>query len=164
MIALKISRIGIASVFVCIFCAVSTAQNSIQPVSWSIALKPGTSVGPGSHLTLDVAAHIEDGWHVYAFHQADGGPTPLRITADPTGIVQLAGLPSGSLPVKKHDSSFDLTTETFSGQVELHVPVVAKASTSVGGDAIGLNIRFQACNDHVCLPPRTVHLIVSTKS
>ncbi len=109
---------------------------------------------------MDLAAHVDEGWHVYGLNQVDGGPTPLRITVDPNGVVQSAGTPSGTPPTKKHDSSFDLDTEMFIHPFTLHVPVQVKPHTAAGSQDIGLNVRFQACNDHVCLPPRTVHLTV----
>ena len=160
MIAAKTNRTGFAVLLGCLSCVAAAAQGSVQPVSWSISAVPGASSKPGSHLTLNLTAHIDDGWHVYALNQAEGGPTPLRVTADPNGIVQLAGTPCGSSPIKKHDSSFDLDTEIFNHLITLHVPVLVKPYAAGGSEVIGLNVRFQACNDHVCLPPRTVHLTI----
>ena len=134
------------------------AQAKLQPVSWSTSLGSKPSSKPGSHLMLDVTAHIEDGWHVYGLNQGEGGPTPLRITPAPNSIVQLAGTPSGTAPVRRHDPSFDLDTEVFNHLFTLHVPLVVTPHVAEAGEEIGLNVRFQACNDHVCLPPRTVHL------
>jgi DsbC/DsbD-like thiol-disulfide interchange protein len=140
--------------------AAAAAQSPAQPVSWSVSASAGTVAKPGTHLTLNLAAQVEDGWHVYGLNQADGGPTALRITVDPDGIVQSAGTPSGTPPMKKHDASFDLDTEVFVHPFTLHVPVQVKPHAAAGSQDIALNVRFQACNDHVCLPPRTVHLTV----
>jgi DsbC/DsbD-like thiol-disulfide interchange protein len=163
MIAAKKSRLGFTAFLGSLSC-VAAAQGAVQPVSWSISASPGASAKPGNRLTLDLTAHIDDGWHVYAFNQAEAGPTPLRITADTNGIVQLAGAPTGTSPIRKHDSSFDLDTEIFNHLVTLHVPVVVKPSAAGGSEEIALNVRYQACNDHVCLPPRTVHLTVPAKT
>ncbi|WP_158792795.1 protein-disulfide reductase DsbD N-terminal domain-containing protein [Granulicella sp. L60] len=156
-------RIGLAVLLSCLTYIAALAQGAIQPVSWALSSTPEPSTAAGSHLTLDLTAHIDDGWHVYAFHQAENGPTPLRITADPNGTVQLAGTPSGTSPIKRHDTSFDLDTEIFDHQFTVHVPVLMKLSAAAG-EQIGLDVRFQACNDHICLPPKTVHLTVPLKA
>jgi DsbC/DsbD-like thiol-disulfide interchange protein len=141
-------------------CSVAAAQGPPQPVTWSVSASGGPTARTGNHITLDLAAHLEEGCHVYGLNQVDGGPTPLRITVDANGVAQTAGTPSGTPPTKKHDSSFDLDTEVFVNPFTLHIPVQLKPHTATGTQDIALNIRFQACNDHVCLPPRTVHLTV----
>ncbi len=140
--------------------AAAQAQAPIQPVSWSLS-RSAASAKPGSRLTLSLTAHIDEGWHVYALKQVEGGPTPLRITTDPNGSVQVAGAPSGTAPTKRHDASFDLDTQVFNHLFTLKVPVQVRPAAAAGED-IALNVRFQACNDHVCLPPRTVHLSLAS--
>jgi hypothetical protein len=108
-----------------------------------------------------VFAH--DGGVLWA-QSGGGGPTPLRIVADPSGSAQLAGTPTGTAPGRKHDASFYLETEVFDHPFTLHVPVVVKAASGAGSDDIALSVWFQACNDHVCPPPRTIHLTVPVKS
>ena len=144
----------------CLGCIAATAQAPLQPVTWTITANPAQ---PGGSLSIDVTAKFDEGWHVYGLNQAEGGPTPLRITTDPNGSFQLAGTPSGSLPVKQHDKSFDLDTETFVHPFTLHVPVRVKPNSPAGNQDVALNVRFQACNDRVCLPPKTVHLTATVR-
>jgi len=51
-----------------------------------------------------------------------GGPAPLRVTLDANEVVQTAGAPTGSSPVKKHDTAFDLDTEVYNGRFDLNLP------------------------------------------
>lgn len=141
-------------------CAAAAAQATVQPVSWSASRKDASAARPGSKLTVDVQAQVEAGWHVYGLRQADGGPTPLRVTVDPTGVVLSGGMPSGTSPTRTHDKSFDLETEVYLRSFSLHVPVEVKPGSPTGSQQVGVNVRYQACNDHVCLPPKTVHLTV----
>jgi DsbC/DsbD-like thiol-disulfide interchange protein len=136
------------------------AQAPPQPVSWSVTAVAVTAAKPGVRLTLDLAAHMDEGWHVYGLHQVEGGPTPLRITVDPNGAVQSAGVPSGTPPTKTHDKSFNLDTEVYLNSFSLHVPVQINPQPAAGNQEVAVQVRFQACNDHVCLPPKTVHLTV----
>jgi DsbC/DsbD-like thiol-disulfide interchange protein len=158
MIETTLIRLEIIAFLGYLVSAVAAAQTPVQPVSWSARAE--VDAKPGSHMIVSLSAQVEEGWHVYGLNQVEGGPTPLRITMDPNGIVQPAGTPSGTPPVKKHDVSFDLDTEVFARPFTLRVPVQVKPHTAVGSQDIAFNVRFQACNDHVCLPPRTVHLTV----
>lgn len=143
-----------------IYAGRTTAQTPVQPVTWSVSANAGTGPKLEGHLTLDLVADVTDGWHVYGLHQVEGGPTPLRITVDEQGIVQTAGVPTGTAPARKRDASFGLDTELYLHPFSLHIPLQIKPRTSAGSQQIALNVRFQACNDRVCLPPKTVHLTV----
>ena len=143
------------------FCGeMSNAQGPIQPVQWSGSAKPGTPLKRGSKVAIELSAEVQSGWHVYGLSQAAGGPTPLQVTLDPNEIVRSAGAVSGTPPLKKHDSSFDLETESYLGSFALHVPVQVNDHSAAGKQVISVAIRFQACSDRTCLPPRTVHVSV----
>jgi hypothetical protein len=107
---------------------------------------------------IEVTAAIDEGWHVYGLEQSPGGPTPLRATLDENEVVQAAGAPSGSPPTKQHDSSFNLETETYTRSFVLRLPAQVKPHAAAGKQLAPVSVRFQACNDRICLPPRTVHL------
>ena len=100
------------------------------------------------------------GWHVYGLEQPPGGPTPLRVTLDENGIVLRAGATSGSAPIKKQDQSFNLETQFYSHSFVLHVPIQVKPGSPRGKQSVPVSVRFQACSDRMCLPPRTVHVSV----
>jgi len=141
-------------------CAAAAAQTSVQPVSWSVSASGRTAARPNEGLMLDLDARVDEGWHVYGLRQVDGGPTPLRITVDPNGALQPAGAPSGTAPTKTRDRSFNLDTEVYLHSFNLRVPVQVKPQSAAGSQEVAVSVRFQACNDRVCLPPRTVHLTV----
>jgi thiol:disulfide interchange protein DsbD len=138
----------------------ATAQTPVPPVVWAVSASPGTAAKTAGLLTLDLDAQVAEGWHVYGLHQVDGGPSPLRITVDEQGVVQTAGSPTGTVPTRRRDASFGLDTELYLHPFSLHVPVQVKPHTAPGSQQIAVNVRFQACNDHVCLPPKTVRLTV----
>jgi hypothetical protein len=143
-----------------LLCGVGVAQGPIQPVQWSSAASPKGPVRPGSKIAIELSAEIQDGWHVYGLTQVSGGPTPLRVSLDENGTAQIAGAASGTASVKKHDSSFDLDTEVYIHLFSIHFPLQVKQHASAGDQSVPVSVRFQACNDRTCLPPRTVHLPV----
>jgi len=143
-----------------ILCTVSFAQAPVQPVTWSTSTSAKGELKRGSRVTLDLSADIQEGWHVYGLNQAPGGPTPLHVAVDENDIVQSGGALSSTKPVKQHDRAFDLDTETYTHSFVLHLPVEVKQHAIIGNRSVPVSVRLQACNDRVCLPPKTVRLAV----
>jgi hypothetical protein len=136
------------------------AQAPIQPVQWLGSIAKKTPIEPGRRATIEVEGNIQDGWHIYGLDQVSGGPTPLRVILDDNEFMQSAGAIKGTEPVKKHDTSFDLETQVYTHSFTLQLPVLVKQHPATGKQAVSLSVRFQACSDRVCLPPRTVHVAV----
>jgi len=141
-------------------CSAVASQVPVQPVQWTGAVAPKTAVRAGANIVIELSAAVQEGWHVYGLAQLPGGPTPLRVTLDTNAFVQTAGAPTGSSPVKKHDTAFDLDTEVYNGRFDLHLQAQINQHSPAGRNLIPVSVRFQACNDRVCLPPRTIHLSV----
>jgi hypothetical protein len=125
-----------------------------------VALTPNAAIKPGANSVIELSAEVEEGWHVYGLTQLPGGPTPLRITIDSDELAKIAGAPTGTLPVKKHDTAFDVDTELYDKAFKLHLPITINEYLVTGRKSIPVSVRFQACNDRVCLPPRSVHFSV----
>jgi DsbC/DsbD-like thiol-disulfide interchange protein len=143
-----------------LYCVVGVAQGPIQPVKWSSAVFPKGPVKPGNKVAIELSAEVQDGWHVYGLTQVSGGPIPLRVSVDENATAQAVGATSGTVPVKKHDSSFNLETEVYTHLFSIHLPVQVKEHVTAGDQSVPVSVRFQACSDRTCLPPRTVHLTV----
>jgi len=138
-----------------------SAQAPVQPVQWTVAITQKTAMKPGTSSVIELSAEVEEGWHVYGLMQLPGGPTPLRVTLDTDEVAKIAGAPTGNPPVKKHDAAFDLDTDLYEKAFKLDLPITFNPHLVEGGKAVPLSVRFQACNDRVCLPPRTLHLSVA---
>jgi hypothetical protein len=138
---------------------VGFAQAPLDTVQWVAGASSQSAVRSGSDTALQLSAQVLEGWHVYAFTQPPGGPMALRVTVDENAVAQAAGPPTGTVPEKKHDPSFDLETQFYTHSFVLRLPVHLK-EVSAGRRWIPVSVRFQACSDRECLPPRTVHLSV----
>lgn len=160
VVGLDLRRIACGLVFGLSLCSAALAQGPIQPVQWAGSAIPKTPVKQGNKIEIDLSAEVQEGWHVYGLTQAPSGPTPLRVTLDENGVVQILAVESGTAPVKKHDPSFDLETEFYPQSFSLRIRTQVKQNPAVGNQFIPVSIRFQACNDRMCLPPRTAHLSV----
>jgi Disulphide bond corrector protein DsbC len=157
---MSLTRVWFLLASIGVFCVASFAQAPVQPVTWSTAASTKGELKESSRFTLDLSAEIQEGWHVYALNQAPSGPTPLHISLDENGTVQSAGVISGTKPIKQHDAAFGLDTETFTQSFVLHLPVQVKEHVIPGNYSAPVSVRFQSCNDRICLPPKTVHLTV----
>jgi len=132
--------------------AFAAAQN---PVSWSLeADAKGKALKSGESFKAKLKAAIEGEWHLYAVEQPEGGPFPTKITIDEKLPFALDGNPTSPAPITKFDPNFNIDTKFFAKSAEFNVPVKTTAETN--GDDLAINVRYQVCDDKVCLPPKTV--------
>jgi DsbC/DsbD-like thiol-disulfide interchange protein len=157
---MKLSQLTLGLLPGLLYCGVDVAQDPIQPVQWSSAVFPKGPVKTGGKFAIELSAEVQDGWHVYGLTQISGGPIPLRVSVDENGTAQTVREASGTAPVRKHDSSFNLETEVYSHSFSIHLPAQIKQHAAAGDQFVPVSVRFQACNDRTCLPPRIVHLTV----
>ena len=139
-------------------CAVLHAQRATEIVKWNATVSKSTAASA----SVALSATIQDGWHVYALSQPAGGPTPLKITI-PSGAPFALQAPIAEAKVtRREDPSFKMETVFYLNSVNLIV-TVKKAGTSAA-ETLPVDVRFQACNDRLCLPPYTAHLTADLKS
>jgi thiol:disulfide interchange protein len=150
---------GLAIVFLLLLSPSALAQTP-NPVSLSGKLEPA-KVKQGQSAKILITAKIDPGWHLYSLTQGPGGPIATRITIDENSPLQMDGKPQQPKPKRAVDPNFtppggpDFMTETFDNEVTFTVPVKAAANSATGTLKAIVKIRFQVCDEHQCLPPRT---------
>jgi len=132
-----------------------SAQAPLNPASWTLQV-PAKPVTPGGSLLATLSARIERGWHMYSITQLPGGPITTRVTVPEGQAFTLAGEVKGPKPVKKRDDVFGMDVEYYDDGADFSVPLKAAASASAGRQKLSVQVRYQMCNDKLCLPPRTV--------
>lgn len=134
------------------FCLTTHGQRPSEVVKWSASATKSTANGAA----VTLSATIEDGWHVYALSEPPGGPTPLKITV-PAGAPFEIREPIKEIKVTRHDDpNFKMETVYYLKAMTFQVAV--KISGAASAATIPIDVRFQACNDRLCLPPYTAHL------
>ena len=93
---------------------------------------------------------------MYSISQGGGGPIPTRITLG-DGPFKMGGV-SGPRPKVKLDPNFGINTESYSGSAAFTVPFTVNADAPEGAATFSTKVRYQVCNDTVCLPPKSVPL------
>lgn len=122
-----------------------------------------TQTARGDTQFVQLAAQIEPGWHVYSLTQQPDGPFPLRVTdgKPSTGSPgwAVAGAVKGPVPERQPTSAFGIPVEWYSGSPQFSVPLVRQGESAHGVSTLAvLRVRYQACSDTLCLPPKTVEL------
>jgi DsbC/DsbD-like thiol-disulfide interchange protein len=137
--------------------ATAVGQRPFEVVKWNASV---TKEAPAS-VSVSLSATIQDGWHVYALSQPSGGPTPLRVTV-PAGAPYALQAPVAETKVTRHqDPAFKMEAVYYQNAVDLSVDL--KKQGAAGSAPVPIDVRFQACNDRLCLPPYTAHLTAQKK-
>jgi thiol:disulfide interchange protein len=125
---------------------------SERPVRWTLepAAVAVATMRPDS-MVFRLAAQIDDGWSLYAPTQPAAGPYAMEV-----GVVEgwrMVGVLVAPRPRRLPDRNFGIISEIYRGSLEFFLAVRPTA----GGEAspLGVTVRFQACTQTYCLPPRT---------
>ncbi|MGA2881781.1 MAG: cytochrome c biogenesis protein CcdA [Bryobacteraceae bacterium] len=141
------------------FALAAMAGAAEDPVQWTLT-SDAKSAAPGSHVLAKFTGTIQPHWHVYSMTTPPGGPNPT--TAKIADNPAVAGFQIyQAKPVRKLDPSFGIDTETFSGQYELLFDIELKKDATAGPASITANVRYQSCNDTICLPPKKKSALAS---
>ena len=130
------------------------AHAAKPPVDWQIKNPPTKPLKAGAKLNLVLSGKIAPGWHLYALEEPTGGPvaTVIGLTeGDPADIIRV----EESKPKMLLDPLFNLQTGFFETTADfiLHVELATDAPN--GASALHVLVRYQSCNDRVCLTPHT---------
>ena len=127
------------------------AGTNRDPVEWSAAVVDRA----GSILTVEARPAIERGWYIYGMRQPADGPSPLRFAVSPREALP-TGPAVGYGARTSYDSGFRMRVTKYTTSPRFHIPLRPRA----GLERLALAIRYQACNDQVCLPPRSTTVVV----
>jgi hypothetical protein len=146
--------------FLCAFVlslAASAQIPSARDVVKPSAVASFEPVARGKQMEIAVVMKIRDGYHVNARETTFDYliPTDLKADSAPSGFkLGAVAYPKGTL----HKFSFakDQPLNVYADTVILHVPLTVEADAPLGEQHLALKLRYQACNNEVCLPPVTL--------
>jgi hypothetical protein len=128
----------------------------LNPISWNFTSKKINDKTYEIHMI----ATIQNGWHLYSQSQPDDAiaiPTTFTINNNP--LVKLDGKIKEIGKMEKFtDKKLGLSANQYSKKVIFvqEVKLRGKGKTNFSG-----NVEFQTCDDHKCLPPKTVNFNVA---
>ncbi len=126
-----------------------------EAATWkAVPLK--TAVKAGESFPVKIIATINSGWHVYSTRDMGEGPVSTSFSILSGKNFSLAGKPKQPKPITRFDDAFQINTEYYEKSVTFTQNVMVKAGVKPGRYDVDLGINFMACNDRLCLPPKTV--------
>jgi hypothetical protein len=151
---------GVVAILLAVFAG---AANLVpDPVSWSLA--PTEAVArPGETVTMQLLGDIREGWHLYSQAELPGGPVATRITLAPADVFTFAGPIDATKPHVVFDPNFDMRVELYSDRAEFMLPVTISPRVPLGNQTLAVHVRYQSCDDSICLAPRTARVSVSVQ-
>jgi hypothetical protein len=123
------------------------ALKQSEPMT-SVSVKAPASAHSGKSFNVKLTLSVPAGFHIYSpLYKGDTGvPVSIKGVDLPAGV---------SLKAPKAPAG-----DTLTGQVILTVPV-SVASSVHGKKALKLKVRYQQCNDRICLPPQNLFVNVN---
>lgn len=155
------SCIAFCSTLLALLAALAPASRAQEappaPIHWTAALPSASrALQPGQKITVALTGDIDAGWHVYAFPQPPDSPIIATQVTVPDG--QPLAL-SGEIPPPKAESLMDPTTgkptAVYTNSVTIDLPLRVARKAHTGKQDLEIDVRYQACNSRLCLPPRT---------
>jgi len=131
--------------------AFAQANVLLMPKPEPVAAKAGTTV------EVKLPLQLREGYHMNTNMPPDPYLIPLRLTWDSGAISAEVVYPKPEL----HKVEFSAAPlPVFSGRFELLTRFKIPASTPPGLVNVPGKLRYQACNDRMCLPPKTVDVVL----
>jgi len=122
-----------------------------DPVQWTLVFD-SKSAAPGSKILGRLTAKIEPTWHLYSL------TTPRPPIATTVGLADNPAVAGFKVyqpkPLTKLDPTFQVNTETFGEEVIFLLEVELKKDAPAGDTDLTAQVRYQCCNDTMCLPPK----------
>ena len=142
-------RISIFAVILFLIAAATPAQiDSPLPKEELVKLTSTVNHKSGDEIHGVVTATILKGWHINSAHPLESFAIPTVLSFDAADLVEAKYPPH---VVKSFTFSAGSKLAVYEGTIE--IPFVAKLKN--GASTTNASLHYQACNDTVCLPPRT---------
>jgi thiol:disulfide interchange protein DsbD len=143
---------GFACMLLAFAALATTAWAAEDPVRWSLAPQQ-TSVAPGGTVLARLTATLDAGWHLYSPTTPKGGPIPTTLALAQSPAIASVRIYEPK-PERRFDANFQLDTETFEKEAVFLVAVELTKNAPAGALDLTAQVRYQSCNDKMCLPPK----------
>ena len=130
-------------------CALAFAQK-LDPVLWKAEAQP-TAAAPGGTVLIKLTATIEPGWHLYSLTTPRPSiPTTVKLADNAVFASADAYQLKPAIKVDPNGAQ----AEQFVSEAVLYLKAALKPDAPAGPATIDVQIRYAACDDKQCLPPK----------
>ncbi|MBX3290436.1 MAG: thioredoxin family protein [Acidobacteria bacterium] len=132
------------------------AQN---PSKWKLeSAEAASGFKAGREFKATLTAEVEPGWNLYSLDQPKGGPYATTINVAEASPFEIVGEINAPDPIVKPDPNFIIDGKPLMSrfyQERAAFEMTLRPVRDAEADELKLDVRFQICNDSLCLPPRT---------
>ncbi len=111
---------------------------------------------PGATVDSALPIELRSGYHVNSNTPSDDYLIPLRLTWD-SGVLESTGFTFPKAQMEKYSFS-EKPLSVYTGDFEIVTHFKAPASATPGPSMLTGKLRYQACNNTMCLPPKTLEV------
>lgn len=127
----------------------SFGQNNVLSVT-----PPTVKTKAGTTVEATLAVQLREGYHCNSDKPSDEYLIPLKLTWAP-GALQADEIIYPKPQMEKYAFS-DKPLSVYTGEFQIATKFKVPASTPVGQSMLTAKLRYQACTNRMCLPPKTV--------
>src|SRR5437667_8752528 len=151
-------------VFLLLGCLGLAVSNSTAQPAPKISVEPLLSLdqlSPGTRFQIAVVMELGEPWHVNANPASAQEFIPTVLTLESTDAVAIDDI---TYPKGKSTSVAwaDQPVTLYAGRVVIVADAHLRETASLGPLKIAGTLRYQACDDSVCLAPKTVPIVLET--
>lgn len=138
-------------------CALAgVAAGAQTPGVLSAADSAKLTVPRSGEATQTLKLQLEPGYHVNSNSPNEEYLIPMRLKWDSAAVETISvNYPK---PVTEKSDFSDKPLSVFSGSFEINTKFRRAAKASPGPSFLNGKLRYQACNDKMCLPPKTLEV------
>ena len=131
---------------------IPSARDVVKPLAYA-SFDPAAR---GKQLDVAVLMKIKEGFHVNARETTFDYLIPTDLKAEPAAGFKFGAVkyPKGTL--HKFNFAKDQALNVYADTATLLVPVTIEPGAPLGEQHLSFKLRYQACNNEVCLPPVTL--------
>ncbi len=139
-------------------CVVALPAQKLNPVQWSLSFDPAKAP-PGAKVLARVTAKLDPGWHLYALAAPKPIiPTSIRLADSPAVASYTVHQPKAET---KFDQNFGFNVASYENEAVFLLETTLGKDAPAGPAEITAEMRYQACDNKMCLPPRRVSVIAT---
>ena len=135
---------------------ISSGQNP-QDVLKAKAYLSKTKLLAGEVLKLAIAVDIQKKWHIHADKLGDEFLVPTALTVEAQAGLEVLDVAYPKSKLVKYDYS-ETALEVFEGETLFGALLRLAPDCPAGPRRLKVKLRYQACDDRSCLPPKAIEM------
>jgi Disulphide bond corrector protein DsbC len=155
---MKINSLALLGLMLVLLAGVARAQEKVtaDPVS-------DQKVKLGQSAPVQFTFHVRQGFHINSNQPTEPELIPTRLTFSLPEDLVMAKLkyPPGMLMSLAFDPKTKLSV--YSGDVVIHAVLLPQPKASIGTFTVHAELKYQACDDSACYPPKRLPIAFNVK-